>query len=171
MLLCKAQNIRNEQPQQTQQTQQTLRLQPPRRLPIAASIFHGGGPQSTMETANVPLLTDAPSVDNVTRWRSRFPKQLVSYTGMSQIEGFKMVQGLKVGGCWWFCCRSSQQCLCQHGLPPRWGLGFITAILLVAILNASGPMPMLWAAPKKDVPTLRIHGGTLGTDTSCDRNR
>eukprot|EP00438_Fugacium_kawagutii_P020877 Skav228297 [mRNA] locus=scaffold209:244436:251169:- [translate_table: standard] len=44
---------------------------------------------------------------------------------------------------------------------PKWGLGFIAAILLLAVLNSSGnPMPMLlWAAPKKDVPTLRIHGG------------
>ena len=55
---------------------------------------------------------------------------------------------------------------------PRWRHCLVTAILFVAVvLHASTGQPpflrkgrsplFLWAAPSKDVPTLRIHGGTL----------
>lgn len=75
-----------------------------------------------METANEPLLSDAPGIKI---WCSRF---------------------------------------------PRWRHCLVTAILFVAVvLHASTGQPpflrkgrsplFLWAAPSKDVPTLRIHGG------------
>lgn len=55
---------------------------------------------------------------------------------------------------------------------PRWRHCLVTAILfVVVVLHASTGQPpflrkgrsplFLWAAPTKDVPTLRIHGGTL----------